>query len=108
MIKRILAAAFFTFVVLLSVNSMAAENMIARRVSGQVVATDTGASPNTIVLKTKNWKKQTLIVGADVTEKTVIKKGNGAITLGDIKPGESVEMSYTRNGGIVATSIKVK
>lgn len=107
MIKRILLAALFS-IVILSVKAHAAEDMMNRRVSGKVVATDTEATPNTIVVKAKTGKKRNLIVGADVTDKTVIKKGGGAATLRDIKPGESVELSYTRNGSIEATSITVK
>ncbi len=107
MIKRVLLVTLF-FIVVLSVKARAAEEIMNRRVSGKVVATDTEATPNTIVVKAKTWKKQNLLVGADVTGKTVIKKGGNTVTLGDIKPGESVELSYTRNSSVVATSIKVK
>src|SRR5574340_185593 len=102
-IKRTLLAALLT-VSILSVKANAAD-MTNRRVSGKVMATDTEATPNTIVVKTKTWKKGDLIVGAAVTDKTVIKKGGGAIKLKDIRPGESVEMSYTRNSSLEATSI---
>ncbi len=89
------------------VSAHASEKPIKGWVSGKVVATDTQDRPNTIVVKAKTGK-QRLIVGADVTDKTVIKKGGRAITLRDIKPGESVDMAYTRNTSVVATSITVK
>ena len=107
MIKRILLAALFS-IAILSVKAHAAEDMMNRRVSGKVVATDTEAMPNTIVVKAKTSKTRNLIVGADVTDKTAIKKRGNAATLKDIKPGESVEMSYTRNNSVEATSITVK
>lgn len=91
----------------LPVSAHASEKLIKRRISGKVVATDTQDSPNTIVIKTKAGK-QSLIVGADVTDKTIIKKGGRVITLRDIKPGESVDMAYTRNTSVVATSVRVK
>ncbi len=106
-IKRVLPLLLLS-VVVLSVRANAAEEFMNRRVSGKVVATDIEATPNTIVVKAKTWKKQSLVVGADVTGKTVIKKGENIITLRDIKPGENVDMAYTRNSVVVATSIKVK
>jgi len=107
MLKRILLAALFSMSVL-TAEAHAAENLINRRVSGKVVATDTEATPNTIVVKAKAGKKGALIVGADVTDKTVIRKKGGNVTLKDIRPGESVELSYTRDGSVVATSITAR
>ncbi len=107
MLKRILFAALFS-VSMLSVDGRAAEDLISRRVSGKVVATDTEATPNTIVVKAKTAKNKDLIVGADVTDKTVIMKRGGAASLKDIRPGESVELAYTRDGKVVATSIAAK
>jgi len=89
------------------VSARASEKLVKRVVSGKVVATDTQDKPNTIVVKAKAGR-QSLIVGADVTDKTVIRKGGRAITLGDIRPGESVDMAYTRNSDVAATSITVK
>jgi hypothetical protein len=106
MIKRILPLALFS-IAMLSVEARAAEDLVNRRVSGKVVATDADATPNTIVVKVKTGKKD-LIVGAAVTDKTVIRKRGGAAGLKDIRPGESVELSYTRDGSVVATSITAK
>jgi hypothetical protein len=81
---------------------------VTRWATGEVVATDTEARPNTIVVSTKNWKGEEFIVGAFVDENTVIERGKARVTLEDIKPGDVVDIVYERNKRAVATSIKIK
>lgn len=105
MVKKFMLVLLLLPFAALPVEAGAAEKLIHRRVSGKVVATDTQATPNTIVVKVGSGK-EALIVGADVTGKTVIRMGKRAIKLGDLKTGEMVSMAYTRDDYVVATSIK--
>jgi hypothetical protein len=79
-----------------------------RWATGEVLATDTEAQPNTIVVSTKNWRGQDTVVGAAVDENTVIKMGKRKVPLEAIKPGDVVDIVYDRNKSVVAKSIKIK
>jgi hypothetical protein len=85
-----------------------AGDAITRHASGEVVATDTKAIPNTIVIKTKNWKAQDFVVGASVEADTVIMVGNKRIQLKDIRIGDTIDITYERNLRVVAKTIKIK
>lgn len=105
--KRWCSLFLLFFTLGLPVNVLAGE-MTKRWASGAVTATNTSAVPNTIVVKAKNWKGKDFIIGADVDEKTEIKKGDKTVSLNDIKEGDMVSLVYERNGRLVAKSIKVK
>jgi hypothetical protein len=76
-----------------------------RRVRGEVTAVETGAK--TMVVKAMEGKKS-LDVGVDVTDKTIIREGKAAKTLGDIKVGDRVWMRYEKtNDKLVANFIRI-
>jgi hypothetical protein len=78
-----------------------------RRVRGEVTAVEPWASPMTLTMKTKEGK-ETLTVGVDVTDKTIIREGKAHKTLADIKAGDRVWMKYERTDGkLVAESIRI-
>ncbi len=79
-----------------------------RWATGRVVATDTRALPNTIVVSAKNWKGEKTIIGAAVVTDTVIKLGKSPATLADVRPGDMVDIVYERNKRVVARSIKIR
>ena len=83
-----------------------AGDVLVRKVTGSVVATETAATPNTIVVRTVNWKGQELIIGAAVENDTVIKIGSASASLKDLRSGDRVEIVYERNKRVVAKSIK--
>jgi len=104
-----MAKRFIGLLILLVIASpLEAEEVITRWASGEVIATDTEATPNTIVIKTRNWKGLDFIVGAAVEKDTVITLNNKGIPLRDVQVGDKVEMVYERNLRVVAKSIKVK
>ncbi len=107
MTRRLSALLLFFLLGAFSSWALAGE-LITRWASGEVVATDTEAVPNTIVVKTKNWKGQDFIVGAAVEADTVIKIRGRTATLRDIKVGDIVDIVYVRNKRVIAKSIKVK
>lgn len=86
-----------------------AQKAIKRWVSGTVVATDTRAVPNTIVVKSHNWKGEELIVGAQVHRRTRITIDGKPASLSDVATGDKVSMVYTREPTrLVARIIEVK
>ncbi len=107
MTRRHSAIILFLLLGILSPVAMAGGH-ITRWATGEVIAMDLEAEPNTIVVKTKNWKGQDFIVGADVEADTVIKIGDRAAALSDIKVGDIVDIVYVRNKRVVAKTIKVK
>lgn len=107
MAKKAFSLLLLFFLVAAAVESRAAD-VLVRKVSGTVVATETTAVPNTIVVKTVNYKGQDLIIGAAVANDTVIKKGGMTISLWDVADGDRVEIVYERNKRVVAKSITVK
>ncbi len=66
-----------------------------RRVRGQVAAVEPGATPPTVVVKVMEGKTP-LIVGVDVTGKTLIWEGKARKTVSDIKVGDRVWLKYER------------
>lgn len=107
MAKKVLSVLILFLLVIVAAGSRA-EDVVTRWATGKVVATETRAKPNTIVVKSKTWRGEDLIVGAAVDGRTVIKKGNLAISLGDVSVGDHVEIVYERNKRVVAKSITVK
>ena len=85
-----------------------ADEFITRWASGEVVATDTTAVPNTIVLRTKNWKGLEFIVGAAIDESTVIRINNKPATLKDVRVGDHADIVYVRNTRVIAKKINIK
>jgi hypothetical protein len=71
--KRVLL--FFMVLVMPGLSLAWAGQSETRWVTGDRVATDTRAQPNTFVVSAMNWKGQGTIVGATVDEDTVIKIG---------------------------------
>ncbi|MBI5682975.1 MAG: hypothetical protein HZC45_07415 [Deltaproteobacteria bacterium] len=99
---------FGVLLVLSIASPINAGNIVTKKVYGHVVATDTNASPNTIVIKAKNPKGLDIIVGAFVEDDTVITIGKKQAGLKDILAGDKVNMVYDRNLRVKAKSIKVK
>ncbi len=88
---------------------MADQEMVVRRVTGQVVAVNTKDSPNVIVLSATTAKNEELIVGATVGSEVPITRGKQAIRLGDIQVGESVTLKYVKTlEGLEARSVHVR
>lgn len=71
-----------------------------RHVVGEVMA----VSPDKKAILVRAGK---LKVGAEVDEKTVISIKGRKGTLADIKVGDEVEMSYTRNLRVIARTIRI-
>ncbi len=106
--RAILIAVVMVSVTTLYSISATAGNVIVRRATGEVVATDTVATPNTIVVRTTNWKGQEFIVGAAVEDDTVIKIGDRPATLEEVKEGDKVDIVYERNKRVIAKTIRIK
>ena len=103
--------AFFlvVFLLLTDVSSAQDNKPIKRWVTGTVVATDTKAIPNTIVVNTKDWKGRDLTVGAQVLNDTEITVNGKSAALQSVKAGDKVSMVYLRETTrVVAKKIEVK
>jgi len=84
-----------------------AQQELAKQAVGVVKAVTVAS--NTIVVEVPVDNKDTLTVGAEVTDQTKITSHGKPITLGDIKEGDKVVIQWTRlEGGLVANSITVK
>ncbi len=80
-----------------------------RSVRGQVVAVNVKDMPQVIVIKAMTADKKELIVGATVDSGAEIVRGSQRVALKDIKVGESVQLTYSKNpDGLVARSIRVR
>lgn len=78
-----------------------------RTVRGEVVAVNLQASPQVIVIKAAKSGKDDLIVGATVGSETKVTRGSQAISLGALKLGETVSLTYTKHeDGLAAQSIQ--
>ncbi len=83
------------------------ETTLVRTVSGTVTAVVPDA--NTLVVAVPTGKNDTLVVGASVTDQTVIKEGKTKKRLEDLKVGDHVWMKFERaNSGDIAHVIVVK
>ena len=103
--------AFFLVVFLFFTGvSFAQDNKAIKRwVTGTVIATDTRAIPNTIVVNTKDWKGRDLTVGAQVLNDTEITVNGKSAALQSVKAGDKVSMVYLRETTrVVAKKIEVK
>lgn len=76
---------------------------IERTVKGKVVATNVTADPNTIVIRVSLPNKEELIVGARVPPDTHITRGTQAVSLADVKVGESAKVTYVKSSDGLAT-----
>lgn len=90
--------------------SIAQDNKpIKRWVTGTVIATDTRAIPNTIVVSAKDWKGRDLTVGAQVLNDTEITVNGKTAALQSIRAGDKVSLVYFRETTrLVAKKIEVK
>src|SRR3990172_7052745 len=103
--------AFFLIVFLFLTDvSFAQDNKpIKRWVTGTVIATDTRAIPNTIVVNTRDWKGRDLTVGAQVLNDTEITVNGKSAALQSLKAGDKVSMVYLRETTrLVAKKIEVR
>ncbi|MCZ7625263.1 MAG: hypothetical protein C3F12_03405 [Candidatus Methylomirabilota bacterium] len=76
-----------------------------------VVGTVTAVVPesNTLVVAVPTGKTDTLVVGASVTDQTVIKEGRTTKRLADLKVGDRVWMQFERvESGDIARTIVIK
>jgi hypothetical protein len=88
--------------------TVAAET-IQRTVRGTVMAANTAADPQTIVVKVILPNKDELIVGARVPTDTKITRGSRAARLADIKVGEPADITYLKTSdGLIARSIHLR
>lgn len=88
--------------------TVAAET-IQRTVRGTVMAANTAADPQTIVVKVILPNKDELIVGARVPTDTKITRGSRATRLADIKVGEPADITYLKTSdGLIARSIHLR
>lgn len=82
---------------------------VKRWVSGTVVAVNTDAIPNTIVITSKTWKGDDLTVGAQVNSDTEITINGKHAVLSEVMQGDDVSMHYLREPlALIAKSIRVK
>ena len=97
------------FLFLTGVSSARDSKPIKRWVTGTVIATDTRAIPNTIVVNTRDWKGRELIVGAQVNSDTKITVNGRPATLQGVNAGDQVSMVYFRETTrLVAKKIEVR
>src|SRR3989337_256577 len=83
-------AIFLVVFLFLTGVSFAQDNKpIKRWVTGTVIATDTRAIPNTIVVNTKDWKGRDLTVGAQVLQDAEITVNGAPATLQGVKAGDT-------------------
>lgn len=88
--------------------TVAAET-IQRTVRGTVMAANTAADPQTIVVKVILPNKDELIVGARVPTDTKITRGSRATRLADIKVGEPADITYLKTSdGLIARAIHLR
>ena len=106
--RAIFIALVMVSVLTLYAGTTNAGNVVIRKAVGEVIATDTEATPNTIVVRTTNWKGQEFIVGAAVEQDTVIKINGRTASLEDVEEGDRAEIVYQRNKRVVAKTIKIK
>lgn len=82
---------------------------VKRWVTGTVVAVNTNAMPNTIVVTAKTWKGQDIIVGAQVNSDTDITIDEKHAGLSEVVQGDNVSMHYLREPlALIAKIIRVK
>lgn len=80
-----------------------------RTVRGTVTAINVTVDPPTIVVRVLLPNKEELIVGARVPSDTKITHRNQVVKLGDIKAGETVDITYLKAAdGLIARSIHVR
>jgi hypothetical protein len=78
------------------------------KVQGTVIAITLTQTPPLIVVKTPLGPKNHMTVGATVTPRTKIMRGNKRIALNTIKEGEVVWLTYVKApGGVLAEVIRV-
>lgn len=104
--KLLLLLLFLQFT---SVTYALGQNAVKRWVTGTVVAVNTDAVPNTIVITSKTWKGQDIIVGAQVNSDTDITIDGKHAGLSEVVHGASVSMHYLREPlALIAKSITIK
>ncbi len=84
-----------------------AERASLHAVSGTVSAIEPGAK--TVEVKVPRKKANSLVVGASVTDRTVIREGKRKKSLADLKVGDHVWMKFERaTSGDIARIIVIK
>ena len=110
--KRVWKYNAFCLVVFLFLTgvSFAQDNKpIKRWATGTVIATDTRAIPNTIVVNTRDWKGREMTVGAQVLSDTEITVNGKTAPLQNIRAGDKVSLVYFREPArLVAKKIEVR
>jgi len=111
-LKRVWKYNAFWLVVFLFLTgvSFAQDNKpIKRWVTGTIIATDTRAIPNTIVVNARDWKGRELTVGAQVLSDTEITVNGRPAVLQSVNAGDKVSMVYFRETTrLVAKKIEVR
>jgi hypothetical protein len=78
------------------------------KVQGTVIAITLSQNPPLIVVKTPLGPKNHMTVGATVTPRTKILRGNKRVALSTIREGEVVWLTYVKApGGVLAEVIRV-
>jgi hypothetical protein len=78
------------------------------KVQGTVIAVTLTQTPPLIVVKTPLGPKNHMTVGATVTARTRIIRGNKRVSLNSIKEGEVVWLTYVKApGGVLAEVIRL-
>ena len=78
------------------------------KVQGTVIAITLSQNPPLIVVKTPLGPKNHMTVGATVTSRTKIMRGNKRVALNTIREGEVVWLTYVKApGGVLAEVIRV-
>lgn len=105
--KRFLSAGLILLLAFFLPTLGLAQQESAKQAIGVVKAVTVAS--NTIVVEVPVDDRDTLTVGAEVTDQTKITSRGKPITLGDVKEGDKVVIRWTRlEGGLVANSIAVK
>lgn len=80
-----------------------------QRMQGEVVAINSLDSPAILVMKALTQQKEELIVGALVQPGTRISRGGREVSLGAIKLGDTVVLTYVKKAeGASAVAIQVR
>lgn len=97
------------FLQVTSVTYAIGQNAVKRWVTGTVVAVNTDAVPNTIVISSQTWKGQEIIVGAQVNSDADITIDGKHAGLSEVVQGDTVSMHYLREPLVlIAKSITIK
>jgi len=107
--RRFVLVVIVGFVILTTTTATVTAETIKRTVRGAVTATNPTVDPQTIVIQVMLPNKEELTVGARVLSDTRITRGTKIVGLGELKVGETAEVTYLKStDGLVAQSIHVR